>query len=308
VRFGVEKATGSLITRVFKEMKMKKKGILLATVILFVAVGLVQAQGDAVGVTLDATWTSKYIWRGFDLLDDKGAFQPSVDVDLFDSGFSINVWASYPTSSGTMNKGTAGTASSVDATEYDYTLAYDTVLCEGEDWATTIRAQGIYYDFIDRPDEAADAQEVGVQVAWPNLCPTGVITPSYYVGKIWPAAGNAGTNSAGVAKPDLTTNYGGWIHIFGVSYDLKVPGLTANTPEQVFTFSAAAIYNDGFTDGVLGTPVDHDWSHALFGVTTEIELAENVSLTPSFYYQSSWDDSVNPEDEVWASIGATCRF
>jgi len=289
---------------------MKKKGILLSTVILLIAMGLVQAQEDAVGVTLDATWVSKYLWRGFDLTDDKGAFQPSVDVDLFGSGFSINVWASYPTSAGDMNKSAANRAgaSRVDTTEYDYTLAYDTVICEGEAHETCVTARAMYYDFIDIHDEFGDAVEGGVQLAWPNLCPSGVVTPSYYVGKIWPAAGKSGTNSAGTRKADLTNDYGGWIHIFGVDYDLKVPGLTANTPEQVFTFSAAAVYNDGFTDGVLGAPVDHDWSHALFSVSTEVELAENTCLTPGLYYQSSWDDSVNPEDELWLSIGASCRF
>ncbi len=287
---------------------MSKKGILLVAVVLLGAAGLVQAQDEALGVTLDATWVSKYLWRGFDSLDDKGAFQPSVDLDLFGSGFSVNVWASYPTSAGDMNKTTAAPAgaSRIDATEYDYTLAYNTVICEGEAHATDVTAQYIYYDFIDTHDEAADAYELGVQLAWPNLCPTGNVTPSYYVGKIWPAAGKSGTNSAGVRKADLSNSYAGWIHIFGVAYDLKVPGLTVNTPEQVFTLGAAAVYNDGFADAA-GT-VDHDWSHALLSVSTDFELAENVSLTPGFYYQSSWDDSVNPEDETWLSIGASCRF
>lgn len=291
--------------RLFKEMKMKKKGLLLATVILLSAGGLAQAQEDAIGVTLDATWVSKYLWRGIDLLDDKAAFQPSVDVDLFGSGFSVNVWASYPAAAGDMNKTTAvspdGTrgVSRVDATEFNYTIAYDTVLCEGEDWATAIRVQGIYRDFIDRPSQAADDEEVGLQVALPNLCPAGVV-PSYYVGKLWPA--KSGTPSAG--KADLPGNYGGWVHIFGLGYDLKIPGLTADTPEQVVSFSAAAVYNDGFAGG----GVDHDWSHAVFGVSTTFELAENVNLTPGFYYQSSWEDTVNPEDEMWMSIGASCRF
>ena len=305
-----EKAIGKFNQGIFKEMKMKKQGILLATVILLIAVGLVQAQEDAVGVTLDATWVGKYLWRGFDSLDDKGAFQPSVNVDLLGTGFSVNVWGSYPTAAGDMNKTTSspGGSSRIDATEYDYTLAYNAAICEGEEHQTDVTAQYIYYDFIDTYDEAADAYEIGVQVAWPNLCPTGAVTPSYYVGRIEPAAGSAGSNSAGVPKADLTMHYEGWIHIFGISYDLKIPGLTTNTPEQVFTFSAAAIYNDGYSDGVTGVAVDHDWSHALFSVSTEIELAENVSLTPGFYYQSSWDDSVNPEDEMWASIGASCRF
>ncbi len=279
---------------------MKREGILIAAVILLSTAGLVQAQDEPLGVTLDTTWVSKYLWRGFDLLDDKGAFQPSIDVDLFGSGFSVNVWASYPTAAGDMNKYTAAEASREDATEYDCTVAYDMVICEDEAWATDIRFQGIYRDFIDRPSRAADDEEIGMLLAWPNVCPTGVVTPSYYVGKIWPA--KAGKPRAG--KTDLPGEYGGWIHIFGIGYDLKVPGLTPNTPEQVFNFSAAAVYNDGFASATA----DHDWSHALFGVSTEFELTENVSLTPALYYQSSWDDSVNPEDETWVSIGASCRF
>ena len=280
---------------------MKREGILIAAVILLATGGLVQAQDEPLGVTLDATWVSKYLWRGIDLLDDKGAFQPSVDVDLFGSGFSVNVWASYPTAAGDMNKTATAPAgvSRVDATEFNYTIAYDTVICESEDWAAAVRIQGIYRDFIDRPDQAADDQEIGLQVALPNLFPEGVV-PSYYVGKLWPA--KSGKPRAG--KADLPGNYGGWVHIFGLGYDLKVPGLTPETPEQVFSFSAAAVYNDGFAGG----GVDHDWSHALFGVSTSFELAENVNLTPGFYYQSSWEDTVNPEDEMWFSIGVSCKF
>jgi len=279
---------------------MKKEGILLAAVVLLGSAGLVQAQDEPLGVTVDATWVSKYLWRGFDLLDDKGAFQPSVDVDLFGSGFSVNVWASYPTSVGDMNKTATNRAgaSRVDATEFNYALAYETVVYEGDDWETTVRVQTVYRDFIDIHSEAADDVEVGVQIAMPNLCTAGFV-PSYYVGKLWPAQG-----SAGVGKVDLPVGYNGWVHVFGLSYDLTVEGLTADTPEQVFTFSAATVYNDGFA----GAAVDHDWSHALFGVSTEFELAENVSLRPAFYYQSSWEDTVNPEDEMWVSVGASCRF
>jgi hypothetical protein len=276
-----------------KEMSMKKQVILLAAVVLFSTAGLVQAQEEPLGVTADATWASKYLWYGFDLFDDKGAFQPSVDIDLFGSGFSINVWASYPTSVGTMNKGTTSPASRVNATEYDYTVAYSTVLYEGEAHAIEVAARGTYYDFIDEPDTAADAHEVGVGVSMPEICGAGVV-PSYFVSRIWPARSNSA----------LGGNYSGWLHIFGLSYDLELPGLTPDTPEQVVSFSASAVYNDGFA----GAGVDHDWSHALFGVSTSFELAENVHLTPAFYYQSSWEDTVNPEDEMVFSISATCKF
>ncbi|TKJ33825.1 MAG: hypothetical protein CEE38_19575 [Planctomycetes bacterium B3_Pla] len=281
---------------------MKKQVILLAAVVLFCAAGLVQAQEDPLGVTADATWVSKYLWYGFDLLDDKGAFQPSVDVDLFGSGFSLNVWSSYPTAVGDMNKGggAAGT-SRVDATEFDYTLAYSTVICEGEPHATYITAQGIYYDFIDIPSQAADAEEIGVQLTWPNVSPTGDVTPGYYISRIWPA--KSGKPRAG--KDDLIPgDYAGWIHVFSLGYDLTVPGLLPETPEQTFNLSVATVYNDGFAGGT----VDHDWSHAVFGASTDFELAENFNVTPGIYYQSSWDDTVNSEDELWISLGASYKF
>lgn len=281
---------------------MTKQKMLFTAVIILGAVGLAQAQDEALGVTVDATWVSKYLWYGFDRLDDKGAFQPSVDVDLFGSGFSVGVWASYPTSAGDMNKSPANPAgnSRVDATEYRYTAAYSTVFCEGEPGAVAVTARGTYYDFIDQPSKAGDAEEVGVEVALPNLCPAGVV-PSYYVGRIWPA--KSGTPRTG--KVDLIPgDYDGWIHVFGLSYDLALPGLSPDTPEQVVSFSASAVYNDGFAGGT----VDHDWSHALFGVSTSFELAENVHLTPAVYYQSSWEDTVNPEDEIVFSIGASCKF
>ncbi len=290
---------------------MKKQGIILVVVVLVGTTGLVRAQEEPL-TTVDATWVSKYLWYGFDRLDDAGAFQPSVDVDLFGSGFSVNVWASYPTSGGDMNKSATNRAgtSRVDATEYNYTIAYSTVFGEGEPGAVAVRAHGRYYDFIDQADEAGDAHEVGVQISMPEICPGGIV-PSYFVGRIWPAAGSSGTDGAGTAKPDLPGNYDGWIHVFGLNYDWRIPGLSPDTPEQVISFSAAAVYNDGFAGGPTGAgggAVDHDWSHALFGVSTSFELAENVHLTPAFYYQSSWEDTVNPEDEMVFSIGASLKF
>lgn len=76
-----------------------KKGLIVAAVVVLTVSGVGRAgtgsaMGD-LGVTLDATWVSKYIWNGFDKLDDKAAFQPSVTLDLFDSGFTVGVWGSW---------------------------------------------------------------------------------------------------------------------------------------------------------------------------------------------------------------------
>jgi len=73
---------------------MKKEGILLAVVILLIAAAFAQAEqaeqaeGDRLGVTLDFTYASRYIWRGFDLYRiNDGAIQPSIEVDLYETGF-----------------------------------------------------------------------------------------------------------------------------------------------------------------------------------------------------------------------------
>ena len=50
---------------------MKKKVILLIAVVLLSTASLVRAEEEQLGVTLDVTYVSSYIWRGVDLLDDK---------------------------------------------------------------------------------------------------------------------------------------------------------------------------------------------------------------------------------------------
>ena len=72
------------------------------------------------------------------------------------------------------------------------------------------------------------------------------------------------------------------------------------------------IYNDGFAPGAVGgttgAAVDHDWSHMLFGVSTDFEVADNLTFTPALYYQRSMDNSVNTQDEFWVGLGMKYKF
>lgn len=268
---------------------MSRKGILAILVVLLSMTGLAQAQEDELGVTLDVTFVSKYLWRGIDRFDDKAAFQPSLNFDLYGTGLSFKVWASYPGGGGSSSALPAGR---VNATEYQYIIAYDCTLFEGESYATDVLTNWIYYDFIDEHDTAADAQELGVGFAWPNICPAGIV-PSYYVGRIWPARSNS----------ELTGEYSGWVHVFGLGYDLVVPGILPDTHEQVLSLSAAAVYNDGFA----GATVKHDWSHIVWGVSTAIDVGPGT-FTPAVYYQTSMEDSVNTEDEFWTGLSYRVNF
>ncbi|MHC4482703.1 MAG: hypothetical protein ACYSW4_04065 [Planctomycetota bacterium] len=277
---------------------MKKKGILLIAVVLLSTAGLVQAQEGQLSGTIDVTYKSSYIWRGFDYYaDDHSAIQPSIDLDLYGTGFGVNVMWSRAISSGFENTERISLA-----------LYYGNNLFEGETYATNYKLGWVYYGFPDESRsgsesarcKAADMQEFFAAFSWPDICPAGVV-PSYTILTMWPSEGDSATHKNA-----------GYAHVVGLGYDLTVPGLLSETPEQIIHFSAEAVYNDGVAPGVVvnaasGT-VDHDWSHAVFGVSTGFDLGNNLTFTPGFYYQSSWEDTVNPEDEYWVSLGIAYKF
>ncbi len=273
---------------------MKRETIVIGLLVMFVGAGISVAADSDIGVSLDATWVSKYLWRGVDVLDDKAAFQPSVNFDIGGSGLSFNVWASYGCASDTVN-----------ATEYDYSLIYSNSINEGLASEIVYAASWVYYDFIDQPSSLADAQEINLSIAMPNICAGGVI-PSYTIIKMWAAESNSASSSRS-----------GWIHVVSLDYALPVEGfILGNNPEQVIDLSWDMVYNG--SAGVAGTfnadgtvtdsDVDHDWSHMTFGASTAIELPGAGTITPGIYYQVSMDDSVNTEDEIWTGLSYTINF
>ncbi len=237
--------------------------------------GMARAEDAGLGVALDATYVSKYLWRGYDLFDDHAAFQPSVDFDLFGTGFGVNVWGSIPMGSG----------NGINAwQEYDYTLYYGTTLMEDETFAVDFGANYIYFDFPKLNSEA-DTQEFGVSAALPNLIAVGELTlvPSYYVGKLWPT-------DSGVS------GVSGWYHSFALATDIAIPGT-----EYALSLSSDINYNDG----LFGS--DHDWSHMTFTAGTSFDVGP-VSVGPFVAYQVSMDDSVNDEDEFYGGVSVSYSF
>jgi hypothetical protein len=266
---------------------MKKEGILLAVVVLLIAAAFAQAEqakpagGDKLGVTLDFTYATRYIWRGFDRYrSNDGAIQPSIDVDLYGTGFGFKIWYSTATESGHVN-----------LEEIEYTVYYSNTAFRDETYATDYTFAWTYYNFPDNPPKALDAQEFLGSFSWPNLFPYGVV-PSYTVIKMWPAVDHS------LAADAYTDS--GWFHIFGLDYDWTVPQLD----NRVLSLSMDLVYNDG----VGAANVDHDWSHVLFGISTDFTVAENLTFTPAFYFQRSMDDSVNTSNEYWATLSLAYTF
>jgi hypothetical protein len=259
-----------------------KKVILLTAVILLSATTFAQAQDGLTG-TVDVTYLSQYIWRGFEMYGNQSAIQPSIDLDLYGTGLGLNVLWSRANSSGYESE-----------EELRLNLSYGNSLYEYETYATNYKVGWTYYYFPDGPWApgaiSSDYEEMYATLSWPEIFPEGVV-PSYTVIKMWASKG--GSPASAVS---------GWLHILGLGYDLPIEGLLPDTPEQILHLSAAMVYNDG----VFG--VDRDWSHAVFGVSTDFDLGNDCTLRPGLYYQSSWESDVNPSDEFWASVGVSYAF
>jgi hypothetical protein len=259
-----------------------KKVILLTAVILLSATTFAQAQDGLTG-TVDVTYLSQYIWRGFEWYGNQSAIQPSIDLDLYDTGLGLNVLWSRANSSGYESE-----------EELDLTLSYSNTLYEYETYATDYQVGWMYYYFPDGPwvpgAISSDFQEMFATLSWPEILPEGIV-PSYTIIKMW-------ASKEGSPARDVS----GWLHILGLGYDLPIEGLLPDIPEQILHLSAAMVYNDG----VFG--VDRDWSHAVFGVSTDFDLGNDCTLRPGVYYQSSWENDVNPSDEFWASLGVSYAF
>ena len=269
-----------------------KKTILLVAVVIFATSGVSWALEDGLGVDVNAKWVSKYIWRGFDRLDDVAAYQPSVNVDLYGTGFSVGIQATMAASGGTIRAADGG-GSRVNAEEWIYTVAYSDSVYEGEMYKTNYTLAWLYYDFPDMATKNADFEDILLAMSWPDICPAGVV-PSYTIVRTW--AAKSGSPIRRIS---------GWAHVLGLSYGYTCPEM----PELPLTLTSEIVYNDGVGAGGAGVGnIDHDWTHIVLGVSSSIDVPAGGKIMPGLYYQISMDDSVNTEDELWAGISYGISF
>ena len=278
---------------------MKKKTILMSVVVFLSAAGLAQAQQGELHGAVDLTYQSKYVWRGFDVYGDKSAIQPSIDLDLYGTGFGVSLMG-HRANSGEFE----------NSERWDYTLYYYNSLFEGETYVTNYRLDWVYYNYPDNSSHTTsslDLQEINTIFSWPKILPIEGLVPSYVLVKLWPS--NSGT-IVGARSPTGGTA-SGWAHIFMLDYPLTVPGFLPETPEQVLNLHTELIYNDGVAPDGGGArgPADHDWSNAVFGVSTDFDLGNNLSFTPGIYHQITMDDSINDDkDETWVALNVRYKF
>jgi len=255
------------------------------------ALATVAVAADQLTTTVDVGWYSQYMWRGFDLMDDKAVVTPSVNFD-FGNGFNFNVWSAQPGASG------GDGFSTVNATNFQYTPYYKNTIWEDGCLMTNYVIGYRFYDYTDMASNDADLQEMFIELAWPNLIGNG-FTPRYAYYHMWNSEGSG-----------MVRKFSGPIHDLGLDYAWTFE----QAPELPMKFSWDIVYNDGTGSVVNDTtgayivgPVDHDWSHMVWGLSTSIQ-ALGGKITPGIWYQNSMEDTVNTEDELWGGISYSISF
>ena len=238
------------------------------------------------------TYTTKYLWRGFDVYDDHAAIHPSIDLDLWDTGFGLHAIGHRAASSG------------YELTErWDYTLSYKGTAFEGERYMTSYVLGYRWFNYPEMPSHTSasfDLHELHGVFAFPALTGIENLVPAYVLVKLMP--GNSGT-PVGTRAPGTAS---GFAHIFMLNYALPYTDPFTGG-EQTLNLHSEVVYNDGVSPNGQ-TDVDNDWSNAVFSASTTYDLGHNLSLTPGICYQSSWEDTVNDEDELWGTISLMYAF
>ena len=246
-----------------------KKMILLTAVFLSSVVGTVQAEEGQLGVTFDLTYRSKWLSKGTYGYGVQGALFKTIDLDFYKTGYGVKVTHRNATASGY-----------VDKQRFDYRPYYKSVLFEGETYATNYNISAGYehYPGLAR-DRSNTTWEWIFAFSWPNIMPQGIVPQ--YIAHYEYAAGSNYTKPNGADMPS------GWVHRFILGYDLEMLEL----PAPIHLSSELA-----YTDGLGGAA--HDWSYAVFGASTKVEITDNLSFVPGIYHQVTMDESINPDKDV----------
>jgi hypothetical protein len=220
---------------------------------------------------LDVSYLTKWLSKGARAYGNQGALFKTVDVDFYGSGFGAKVTHRNATASGY-----------VDKQRFDYRPYYKNSLFTGKTYATNydISVGYEHYPGLAR-NRANTTYEWVFAFSWPKIL-ANEITPWYTAHYEYPAG-------SGYDHRDIT----GWVHRFG----LRTPVDCRLTPKPLNLISEVA-----YTDGLGGRNVDHDWSYANAGVSTTVEITEDLIFVPAVYYQLSMDDSVNEHDELYGIL------
>ncbi|MHC4478535.1 MAG: hypothetical protein ACYTEL_23105 [Planctomycetota bacterium] len=294
-----------------------KKTIFLTVVLLLATGGLAQAQEGELHGTTGVTLDSRYVWRGITVFGSKGGLHPFVDLDLFGTGFGLNVTGHVPM--GTNPAGPLGVSpinvGLQELERWDYTPYYAGLFGKDEKWETRYKIGYTYFNYPDTTSHSSfksltnvgsyDLQEMFAAGAMPNLLGVEGLVPAYAFIKGWPS--NSGTLTGSV-NPNRGS-YSGSAHVFMLDYGVPVKDLLPEIPEQVIKLHGEMVYNDQIDPRPAGPQKDSDWTHFVLGVSTDFDLGNEWYFTPAIYYQHTMDENINDDPDVlWSGFTLAYKF
>ena len=244
---------------------MSKKILLVTVILLSTANFALAKEGKKLGVTLDLTYTSKWLTKGVEGYKSSGGFFKTIDVDFYGTGFGLKTTHRNATSSGF-----------VDKQRFDFRPYYKGKLFDGKSYATNYNI-GVGYEYYTGLDRrrAGTTFEWVFNFSWPNILPGG-FTPCYIAHYEYPAG-------SGYDNRKVT----GWVHRFLLAYDTNA----FNLPNPV-RFTTEVGYYDG-----LGNKV-HDWGYFTAGVSTKFKITENLAFVPGLYHQVTLDEAISKHKDI----------
>jgi hypothetical protein len=250
---------------------MIKRIVLIGLALLFVTQAG-YAEEKELGITFDLTYLSQWLSKGAPAYGSHGALFKSIDIDLWGTGFGVEVIHRNSISSGY-----------VDKERIDYRPYIKGVLFRESPYEMTYNIGSEYESYygLSRTKSNTTWETVG-GFSWPKLLPKGFV-PMYVVHYETPATSEGKYNYIA-----------GWVHRFILNYDMKIE----NLPSPL-RFSSEVAY----TDGLGGA--SSDWSYAVFGLSTTFKISKNLTFAPGIYQQVTMDKSVCPRDDVTYCIIST---
>jgi hypothetical protein len=241
------------------------------------------------GVTADLTLASKYMTDGFNVGGNHAAWMPSLAINTTVPGFYLMFWSALPTDRNRQQYD-----------EYDFMARYSHNFLEGSPFKVNLHG---YYDYWAYPHDELTQDKHGQTIAPQNFRGQ-KLHGGISLLELLPIAGAHLVPSYNYYYwfPDQKDLFqAGAHHELLLNYSHELPVFIPGAKKQDITLGGSLNYHDG----VFG--VESGWSHTTAHVSTSV-AALGCTFGASANYQWSYIESVDPENEFWATVSITKKF
>ena len=240
------------------------------------------ATDGPVNGTVSVGVVSSYMWNGFDRvksfgLDEGPSVQPAVSLGVRNTGLSVDLGGSFVIN---------------DNSEL-HEATYGVKFVRPVTPVVTVGAGYTYYDNMVSEVQGLPVDDVNGHEAWGNV----------------ELQTRVGVSPGVAVKYEKSTqdDVDAYAVVVGsLKYGMPLSGVNLGTAGVSLNWGANVIYNSGVKVGGVEA-VKSGVSAVTFGVNSPVQ-AGNLVVTPSLNYQVSVEETVNQDDQFWATVGVAYGF